>query len=55
MGTTHEYYDFFTSTAAKVSNDVYTIVWLAPTSRFSSDLRTLSKISMRNTLEPGHR
>jgi len=29
LGTTHEYYDFFTSTAAKVSNVTHAIVRLA--------------------------
>ena len=55
LGTTHEYYDFFTSTAAKVSGAIRVIVRLTLTLHFSSDSRTLSKISTRNTLELGHR
>ena len=55
LGTTHEYYDFFTSTAAKVSDAARAIVRLALTSHFSSDSRTLSKTSTRSTLELGHR
>ena len=55
MGTTHEYYDFVTSTAAKASDVVRTIIRLVLTSRLSSDSRTLSKISMKSMLGPGRR
>ena len=55
LGTTHEYYDFFTSTAAKVSNVACKVVQLVLTSRSSSDSRTLLKTSTRNTSGPGHR
>jgi len=55
LGTTHEYYDFFTSTAAKVSDATRAIVRLALTSYFSSDSRIPSKTSTRNMLELGHK